>query len=165
MCRRAVDCPYHVVPFFHPFKGGLSWRARRMQGRRFDRPTVGWACGITGEVVRDRVQRVLVGRPDKPTGTIPKDALSELVSARGIAEPHDTIKVHHVSGEWSTIGLKSYLSGREKFEAWTMLGWTKIPGQIPPTGTSPSWFSCHHRGAVQGVSPVSPQGRPCSKGR
>ena len=25
------------------------------QGKRFDRPTVGWAAGVTGEVVRDTV--------------------------------------------------------------------------------------------------------------
>src|SRR6478672_11211993 len=29
-------------------------------GRRFDKPTVGWCCGVTGEVVRDTVQKVLV---------------------------------------------------------------------------------------------------------
>src|SRR5262245_27762691 len=32
------------------------------EGRRFDKPTVGWCCGVTGEVVRDTVQKVLVGR-------------------------------------------------------------------------------------------------------
>ena len=32
------------------------------QGRRFIKPTVGWCCGVTGEVVRDTVQKVLVGR-------------------------------------------------------------------------------------------------------
>ena len=32
------------------------------KGKRFDAPTVGWACGVSGEVVRDTVQRVLVGR-------------------------------------------------------------------------------------------------------
>ena len=26
-------------------------------GKRFDRPTNGWACGVSGEVVRDTVQR------------------------------------------------------------------------------------------------------------
>jgi hypothetical protein len=47
------------------------------QGKRFDGPTVGWACGVSGEVVRDTVQRVLLGRPSAlGTGTIPKDALS-----------------------------------------------------------------------------------------
>src|SRR5579872_1575891 len=44
-------------------------------GKRFDRPTIGWACGVTGEVVRDTVQRLLVGRPGNiGTGAIPKDA-------------------------------------------------------------------------------------------
>jgi len=56
-------------------------------GRRFDRPTIGWACGVTGEVVRDTVQRVLVGRSGQiGTGAIPKDAIAELVSARGIPD-------------------------------------------------------------------------------
>ena len=53
------------------------------KGKRFDKPTVGWACGVTGEVVRDTVQKVLVGRPGQEgTGAIPKDAIVELVSAR-----------------------------------------------------------------------------------
>jgi phage terminase large subunit-like protein len=90
-------------------------------GRRFDRPTVGWACGITGEVVRDTVQKVLVGRPGQEgTGAIPKNALAELVSARGIPDLLDTIKVHHVSGGVSVIGLKTYASGREKFQGETL---------------------------------------------
>jgi Terminase large subunit, T4likevirus-type, N-terminal len=48
------------------------------QGKRFDKPTVGWACGVTGEVVRDTVQKVLVGRTGQEgTGAIPKDAIAE----------------------------------------------------------------------------------------
>ena len=27
------------------------------KGKRFGRPTVGWACGVTGEVVRDTIQK------------------------------------------------------------------------------------------------------------
>src|SRR5262245_29008737 len=77
------------------------------KGRRFDRPTVGWACGVTGEVVRDTVQKILVGRVGQEgTGAIPKDAIAELVSARGIPELLDTIKVKHVSGGHSIIGLR-----------------------------------------------------------
>jgi phage terminase large subunit-like protein len=91
------------------------------KGRRFDRPTVGWACGVTGEVVRDTVQRVLVGRSGQlGTGAIPKDAIAELVTARGIPDLLDSIKVNHVSGGTSIIGLKSYLSGREKFQGETL---------------------------------------------
>src|SRR5512143_1516920 len=48
------------------------------KGKRFDNPTVGWACGVTGEVVRDTVQKVLVGRTGSHgTGAIPKDAIAE----------------------------------------------------------------------------------------
>jgi phage terminase large subunit-like protein len=91
------------------------------KGRRFDRPVVGWVCGITGEVVRDTVQRVLVGRPGQAgTGAIPKDALRECVSARGTPDLLDTIKVEHVSGGQSVIGLKTYASGREKFQGETL---------------------------------------------
>jgi phage terminase large subunit-like protein len=87
------------------------------KGRRFDRPTVGWCCGVTGEVVRDTVQKVLVGRPAQiGTGSIPKDAIGELVTARGIADLLDVIKVRHESGGTLLIGLKTYASGREKFQ-------------------------------------------------
>ena len=91
------------------------------RGRRFDRPVIGWACGVTGEVVRDTVQRVLVGRSgEHGTGAIPKDALRDLVAARGTPDLLDTIKVDHVSGGQSLIGLKTYASGREKFQGETL---------------------------------------------
>src|SRR5215510_493165 len=91
------------------------------KGRRFDRPTVGWACGVTGEVVRDTVQKILVGRTGQEgTGAIPKDAIAELVSARGIPDLLDTIRIKHVSGGTSVIGLKSYATGREKFQGETL---------------------------------------------
>jgi phage terminase large subunit-like protein len=90
-------------------------------GKRFDGPIQAWACGTTGETCRDTVQRVLLGRSGQHgTGAIPKDALGELISARGVADLLDTIKVKHDSGGLSTIGLKSYLSGREKFQGETL---------------------------------------------
>jgi hypothetical protein len=33
------------------------------EGKRFDRPITGWACGVTNETVRGTVQRVLVAGP------------------------------------------------------------------------------------------------------
>jgi phage terminase large subunit-like protein len=91
------------------------------QGKRFDRPTVGWACGVTGEVVRDTVQKILVGRSGSiGTGAIPKDSIAELVGARGTPDLLDSIKVRHVSGGISIIGLKTYASGREKFQGETL---------------------------------------------
>src|SRR5215813_13149729 len=91
------------------------------QGRRFDKPTVSWVAGTTGETVRDTCQRMLIGRPGQEgTGAIPKDAIVELVLARGIADLLDGIKVRHVSGGISTIGIKSYLRGRESFQGETL---------------------------------------------
>jgi phage terminase large subunit-like protein len=109
----------------------LGWYPDWWTGRRFDRPTVGWACGVTGEVVRDTVQRVLVGRTGQTgTGSIPKDAIIDMVSARGVPDLLDHIKVRHVSGGTSTIGLKSYLSGREKFQGET-LDWVWFDEEPP----------------------------------
>jgi phage terminase large subunit-like protein len=90
------------------------------KGKRFDRPIVAWAAGETSEVVRDNSQRILVGRDKPGTGAIPKDAILERVSARGIADALDTIKVQHVSGGHSTISFKAYASGREKFQGETL---------------------------------------------
>ena len=91
------------------------------KGKRFDRPVIGWACGVTGEVVRDTVQKILVGRSgEQGTGAIPKDAIAELVTARGTPDLLDSIRVHHVSGGISIIGLKTYASGREKFQGETL---------------------------------------------
>jgi phage terminase large subunit-like protein len=132
------------------------------QGKRFDRPTVGWACGVTGEVVRDTVQKVLVGRTGQEgSGAIPKDAIAELVSARGIPDLLDTIRVNHVSGGVSIIGLKTYASGREKFQGET-LDYVWLDEEPPAdiytealtrtnVGASPVWLTFT---PLQGVSTV-----------
>jgi phage terminase large subunit-like protein len=91
------------------------------RGKCFNSPIIAWAAGTTGETVRDTVQRILVGRAgEKGTGAIPKDAIIDLIPARGVADLMDTIIVKHVSGGKSQIGLKSYLSGREKFQGETL---------------------------------------------
>jgi phage terminase large subunit-like protein len=84
-----------------------------------------------GEVVRDTVQKLLVGRPGQiGTGAIPKDALGELVTARGIADLLDVVKVRHASGGISLIGLKTYASGREKFQGES-LDWAWADEECP----------------------------------
>jgi phage terminase large subunit-like protein len=91
------------------------------QGRRWDRPIVGWAAGVTGESTRDNPQRILLGRPGAwGTGAIPKGALVDTSSARGLADAVDTIRVRHISGDISTIQLKSYEKGREKWQGETL---------------------------------------------
>lgn len=91
-------------------------------GRRFDRPTVGWAAGVTGESTRDNVQRLLFGRPNElGTGAIPFDCIiGKPSSARGVADLIDTAEVKHVSGGTSIVALKSYEKGREKWQGETL---------------------------------------------
>ncbi len=89
------------------------------RGHRFDRPVQVWACGESNEVVRSSMQKLLLGDP-AGTGCIPKHALLEVVIARGLGELADLIKVQHVSGSISTIALKSYAQGRERFQGATI---------------------------------------------
>lgn len=90
-------------------------------GRRWDRPVVGWASGVTGESTRDNPQRILLGRPGAHgTGAIPKDLILGTSSTRGLADAVDTIRVRHVSGDVSTLQLKSYEKGREKWQGETL---------------------------------------------
>ncbi len=106
-----MECAMHATGRYPDW-----WR-----GRCFDKPTIGWGAGTTNETTRDTVQRILVGRPGQPgTGAIPKDAILELVSARGTPDLLDSIKVRHVSGGVSVIGLKSYQRGRESFQGETL---------------------------------------------
>jgi phage terminase large subunit-like protein len=90
-------------------------------GKRFDRPVVGWVCGRTGEDLRGGMQRILLGRPGQiGTGAIPRDAIVDLVTARGTAGLYDVIRVAHRSGGVSTAITKSYKAGREAFQGETL---------------------------------------------
>ena len=96
-------------------------------GHRFDHPVRIWVCGELNEVVRETIQRLLLGEPGyHGTGTIPKDALLEIVPARGTPELVDTIRVRHSCGDSCTIGLKSYCQGRERFQGATL----DLPGAM-----------------------------------
>jgi len=91
------------------------------QGCRFDRAIRAWAAGETTEVVRATIQLLLLGEPGRHgTGCIPNSALLEVVPARGTAELADIIRVQHVSGDVSTISLKAYSQGRERFQGATI---------------------------------------------
>lgn len=90
-------------------------------GRRWDKGTAGWACGVSNEIVRDTTQRLLLGPVgERGTGLIPKRDIVDATPARGIPDLVDTIVVRHISGGTSRIRLKSYEQGREKFQADTI---------------------------------------------
>lgn len=78
-------------------------------GRRFDRPTQGWAVGSTARATRDTAQKELIGPIGAwGTGMIPKDKLGKWWALAGVPQGIDVIQVKHVSGGWSTIGFKNY---------------------------------------------------------
>lgn len=96
------------------------------KGHRFDKPTVGWIGGITGELVRDNCQEKLFGPHGVPealgSGFIPKACIDpkRISTAHGYQGFYDTAYVKHVSGGWSSIGFKTYSQGREKWQSRTL---------------------------------------------
>jgi phage terminase large subunit-like protein len=96
------------------------------KGRTWDKAVAGWAAGVTSEVTRDSVQRILCGRVNAiGTGSIPKDAIKEKSMKRGVADAVDTLVIRHGGGGdiqagESLLGFKSYDQGREKFQAETL---------------------------------------------
>lgn len=101
-------------------------------GRRWDRPTLAWAAGVTSETTRDNVQRWLMGRPGEfGTGMIPADAIVSHALARGsVADLLDTVQVQHASGGISHLGLKYYAQGREKWQG-PSLDWLWLDEEPP----------------------------------
>lgn len=95
------------------------------EGKVFRKAPLIWCAGVTGEVVRDTIQRLLIGDVANPgTGLIPPLDIVETTPSRGVADLVDTILVKHVSGMVSRIRLKYYEQGREKFQADTVdFGW------------------------------------------
>jgi len=93
-------------------------------GRRFSRPVRAWAGSKTGEVTRDGVQRILIGEPKDRgnwgTGLVPGDALVDWSLRTGVADAADSMLVRHSSGDYSTLGFKSYDQGREKWQGETL---------------------------------------------
>lgn len=90
-------------------------------GKRFDRPVIGWAAGITGESTRDNPQRMLMGRVGAwGTGTIPGDKIGATARALGVSDLLDSVRVEHVSGGESVLFFKFYEKGRAKWQGETL---------------------------------------------
>lgn len=107
----AAECAMHLTGRY----------PEKWKGRRFRKPPVAWAAGDTGEVVRDTIQRLLVGRVGQEgTGFIPADAIIETKAAMGTSDLISTIRVQHKSGGESLLTLKSYSQGRSKFQGETL---------------------------------------------
>jgi phage terminase large subunit-like protein len=104
------------------------------EGTRFKKPTVGWVGGVSGEVIRDTTQKLLVGRMQDiesiGSEAIPKDCIIETSKAMGVKDLLDHVKIKHVSGGISLIFFKSYEKGREKFQGET-IDWVWLDEEPP----------------------------------
>jgi phage terminase large subunit-like protein len=100
------------------------------KGKRFTTPVRWWAAGKTNETTRDIVQAALLGeiayegsrKGVTGTGVIPGALIGGITWKQGVQDLADTVKVKHVSGRWSTLGLKSYQQGRGSFEGTAQHG-------------------------------------------
>ncbi len=96
------------------------------QGRRFTKPVVGIAAGVTSQLVRDSMQQLLLGTPQNLLGTgfLPAEDVVDVSAARGVAGAADLVKVKWhdkagvPSGE-STLYFRAYEQGRERIQALT----------------------------------------------
>lgn len=93
-------------------------------GRRFEAPVDAWAAGKTNETTRDIVQATLLGEVTgsgagkglSGTGLIPGQHLGDVSWRQGVSDLVDVVQVRHITGGWSSLGLKSYQQGRGSFE-------------------------------------------------
>ncbi len=88
-------------------------------GRRYDRPTVCWAAGISTDTTRDILQSELLGDWKNPeafgTGMIPKELIVDTVRREGKPGCVQAAMVRHVSGGISSLIFKSYEMSQDKF--------------------------------------------------
>ena len=100
-------------------------------GKRFDRPTSGWAMGSTAQATRDTVQKELLGPTGAwGTGIIPGDLIGKMFAKAGTPQAIDMMQVKHVSGGWSTIGFKNYEQPIEAFYG-TAMHWVWADEIVP----------------------------------
>ncbi len=84
-------------------------------GRRFTKPTAGWAAGDTSKTVRDIMQAKLLGS-DSETGMIPPDLILGKTPKAGVPNAYEIVRVKHVSGGVSILSFKSYDQKRQSFQ-------------------------------------------------
>lgn len=103
----AVEVAFHLTGLYP-----IWWR-----GYRYEKPVDVWCAGLTAEATRDTIQKLLLGPiNDIGSGLIPKALIQNVTRARGTANAIESFTVKHMSGGLSTIGLKSYSQGWEKFQ-------------------------------------------------
>lgn len=95
-------------------------------GKRFERPTVGIVSGQSWQLVRDNVQRLLLGSSDARdhaalgSGSIPRDALMlDAVISAPVSGAVAQVRVRHTLGGVSAIHVVPYMAGRAAIQSYT----------------------------------------------
>ena len=84
-------------------------------GIRFHRPINAWALGVTGEQMRDVIQKELFGVLTGRTfdgGFILPDEIRSIVPAAGTPRLAKDVHIYHQSGGYSCLSHKSYSQGQ-----------------------------------------------------
>lgn len=94
------------------------------EGKRFSGPVRAWAVGETYESTRDTVQAALLGLVEgkeggtktvSGTGMIPGQMIERVTWKSSVPNMVDQVRVKHVSGGTSVLGLKAYQQGVGSF--------------------------------------------------
>lgn len=87
-------------------------------GKKFKKPTNILVAGETAKLVRDSIQKKLMGEIfEIGSGMIPKDSIVDYRPKAGIPDAIDTVRIKHKSGKESILQFQSYDQGRESFQA------------------------------------------------
>lgn len=88
------------------------------EGRTFDSAVNWWACGDTGQTVRDIAQEILLGPPSAwGTGLIPGELITDIKKKAGnVPDAVEQVLVKHYSGGTSRLVFKSYDQKRKSFQ-------------------------------------------------
>lgn len=88
------------------------------EGRKFNKQVSVIVAGESGKLVRDSIQRKLLGDvSDLGSGMIPRDLILDKKPKSGIPDAFDTVRIQHATGGVSTLQFQSYDQGREAFQA------------------------------------------------
>lgn len=88
------------------------------QGRTFHKPVIIWACGVTRALVRDSLQRYLIGTRDRLGGFIDADDIVEVSWGKDDCAVRAIVRSQF--GGLSQIEFKTYDMNPERFQSGTV---------------------------------------------
>lgn len=103
----AYEATCHLTGLYPPW-----WK-----GKRFEKPTTGWAAGDTSKTVKDIMQEKLLGTLTNPeAGMIPRALIRSKRAKSGVPDAVASVYVEHVTGGTSVLEFKSFDQRRISFQ-------------------------------------------------